>query len=90
MGPSGAAESTRKLRSGSLTREPLGAILSGPIGRQEDIRQPGRTHNGGLAQLVERLNGIQEVRGSTPLSSTTHRPARISAPAGSFCLRLTG
>ena len=25
---------------------------------------------GGIAQLVERLNGIQEVRGSTPLVST--------------------
>ena len=28
---------------------------------------------GGLAQLGERLNGIQEVRGSTPLSSTISR-----------------
>ena len=27
-------------------------------------------NNGGLAQLGERLNGIQKVRGSTPLSST--------------------
>lgn len=27
---------------------------------------------GGVAQLVERLNGIQEVRGSTPLISTTY------------------
>ncbi len=26
--------------------------------------------NGGIAQLVERLNGIQKVRGSTPLTST--------------------
>ena len=26
---------------------------------------------GDIAQLVERLNGIQKVRGSTPLSSTT-------------------
>ena len=26
--------------------------------------------SGGVAQLVERLNGIQEVRGSTPLIST--------------------
>ena len=26
--------------------------------------------SGGIAQLVERLNGIQEVRGSTPLTST--------------------
>ena len=28
--------------------------------------------DGGIAQLGERLNGIQEVRGSTPLISTTH------------------
>src|SRR5690606_12213416 len=29
-----------------------------------------RTSGGAIAQLVERLNGIQEVRGSTPLGST--------------------
>lgn len=28
------------------------------------------TSGGAIAQLVERLNGIQEVRGSTPLGST--------------------
>ena len=28
---------------------------------------------GGIAQLVERLNGIQKVRGSTPLVSTTDK-----------------
>ena len=31
---------------------------------------------GGVAQLVERLNGIQEVRGSTPLISTTAKKKR--------------
>ena len=31
---------------------------------------------GGIAQLVERLNGIQEVRGSTPLISTTSKQNR--------------
>ena len=29
-----------------------------------------RLKNGVLAQLVERLNGIEEVRGSNPLGST--------------------
>lgn len=29
-----------------------------------------QTSGGAIAQLVERLNGIQEVRGSTPLGST--------------------
>ncbi len=28
------------------------------------------TQRGGIAQLVARLNGIQKVRGSTPLTST--------------------
>ena len=28
--------------------------------------------NGDIAQLVERLNGIEKVRGSTPLISTIH------------------
>ena len=33
---------------------------------------------GAIAQLVERLNGIQEVSGSTPLGSTT---GHLSEPA---------
>ncbi len=37
-------------------------VSSGLSGRQ--------TQFGGLAQLGERLHGMQEVRGSTPLSST--------------------
>ena len=37
---------------------------------------------GAIAQLVERLNGIQEVSGSTPLSSTNKAP-RVT-PAGLF------
>ena len=35
---------------------------------------------GVLAQLVERLHGMQEVSGSTPLSSTIKQ----SSPCGSF------
>ena len=35
--------------------------------------------DGVLAQLVERLNGIEEVRGSNPLGST---PFRFSAGQG--------
>ena len=36
---------------------------------------------GGLAQLGERLHGMQEVSGSIPLSSTTNRrgPYRLEA-----------
>ena len=40
----------------------------------------GSTTYGALAQLVARLNGIQKVRGSTPLCSTT----KHSALAGCF------
>ncbi len=41
---------------------------------------------GALAQLGERLNGIQEVSGSIPLSSIkTNRPLH-SFEAGGFCL----
>ena len=35
--------------------------------------------DGAIAQLVERLHGMQEVRGSTPLSSITFQPLRFSA-----------
>ena len=34
--------------------------------------------NGGLAQLGERLDGIQKVRGSSPLSSTAHFVSRAA------------
>ena len=33
-----------------------------------------RTEYGGIAQLGERLNGIQEVSGSIPLISTKDQP----------------
>ena len=37
--------------------------------------------DGGIAQLVERLNGIQEVRGSTPLTSTSLEKVSASSSA---------
>ena len=37
-------------------------------------RKTQQTSGGAIAQLVERLNGIQEVRGSTPLGSTKAIP----------------
>ena len=37
-----------------------------------DAAYPNRIPDGAIAQLGERLNGIQEVRGSTPLGSTRH------------------
>ena len=42
---------------------------------------------GGIAQLGERLNGIQEVRGSTPLISTSTESGLLSVDKSSdFCL----
>ena len=43
--------------------------------------------NGAVAQLGERLNGIQEVGGSTPLSSTRSRVARAAAGISPACCR---
>ena len=43
---------------------------------------------GGIAQLVERLNGIQKVRGSTPLTSTIKRKIeRKTANGRLFCFK---
>ena len=47
-----------------LTSFSIGAIINTVVGVAD-------ASHGGVAQLVERLNGIQEVRGSTPLISTT-------------------
>ena len=47
--------------------------------------------NGGIAQLGERLNGIQEVRGSTPLISTIVEPVEPHGLAGfSLCSKVCG
>jgi hypothetical protein len=53
-----------------------------------------RLRRGAIAQLGERLNGIQKVRGSSPLSSTKH-PVRttfsrpLAGGEGSFFGNLT-
>ena len=43
--------------------------------------------HGGIAQLGERLNGIQEVSGSIPLISTRGTPQRKLWCSFSFCIR---
>lgn len=43
------------------------------------------TSRGGLAQLGERFHGMEEVRGSNPLSSTTHSSLKKAAFSGLFC-----
>ncbi len=42
------------------------------MGRKSTANLSGGETYGVLAQLVERLNGIEEVRGSNPLGSSFH------------------
>jgi len=44
-----------------------------------------RTQNGAIAQLGERLHGMQEVSGSIPLSSTIFHDAAISVLISNGC-----
>ena len=56
---------------------------AGVLRRRLDCSTYGRV--GAIAQLVERLHGMQEVRGSNPRSSTVRAPGRSSslpAPSG--------
>lgn len=50
--------------------------------------------DGALAQLVERFNGIEEVSGSTPLSSTTQsrvvRSSKRQLAVGRTCRGICG
>ena len=57
-----------------IDREPS-ATLAMPVG------QVARNGNGAIAQLGERYNGIVEVSGSIPLSSTNHTK---NPPQGGF------
>jgi hypothetical protein len=52
--------------------EPLTPLTHGALDRAGQRRLYAASHSAGaIAQLGERLNGIQEVRGSTPLGSTS-------------------
>src|SRR6266542_2216138 len=81
-----AARAARRERA-HLTRapEPAGRRGLGPT-RPTPLRGPDRaTYTarapGAVAQLAERLHGMQEVRGSSPLSSTTpNSQVRAAAP----------
>ena len=70
--PSSAAKCSHGMSS---HREPSSGVAAAPASRYYFERRAGNCgylpgFTGGLAQLGERLNGIQEVEGSTPLSST--------------------
>ena len=47
---------------------------AGETGREQEA--PDLSNPGAVAQLGERLNGIQEVKGSIPFSSTRHKRLR--------------
>src|SRR5699024_4067014 len=66
-----------------LTFPAASAIITDVAGQDHRTRHKSKTKYGGIAQLGERLNGIQEVSGSIPLISTK-RPA--TQVAGLFCL----
>ena len=51
---------------------------------------PAPADGGAIAQLGERLNGIQEVRGSTPLGSTTPLPGRTARMDATFLASVAG
>src|SRR3546814_18595226 len=67
----------------TLFRSPDGAAKGGvPVAGARYWRGRHAKWHGALAQLGERLHGMQEVSGSIPLGSTiTKRPAK----AGLFC-----
>ena len=61
-------------------------VLTTPVGKLDWPR-----FGGVVAQLVERLNGIQEVRGSNPLGSTSQSVAALSDfPKWSGCAARNG
>ncbi len=53
-------------------------------GAGDSIRAASRKRVGDVAQLVERLNGIEEVTGSTPVVSTNLGISAVFAPAKSL------
>ena len=68
--PVPAAYSSGSQRAGRLWPGVYGrASVLDSLGTSQRLRSS--TNRGAIAQLEERLNGIQKVRGSNPLSSTT-------------------
>src|SRR5216684_3773585 len=66
----------RRLEEPSGHGDPAWLHSRGKLGRDFSAN---RAHCGAIAQLGERLNGIQEVGGSTPPGSTSLRP-----PSGGY------
>src|SRR5215212_4680438 len=68
------------------------ALLSRGLRGGMVMTKPGRKrHQGALAQLVARFHGMEEVRGSSPLSSTHYFPwssAKRIAVISALCLVL--
>ena len=70
VGLPAAAAQTRSKRT-VAARDEAGRLIPGDFPHCKSVGlAENRTSRGVLAQLVERLNGIEEVRGSNPLGST--------------------
>ena len=80
-----------KISKNLLTNACTPAIIINVAGANASGAASQRTEYGGIAQLGERLNGIQEVSGSIPLISTKLRIDRMSVKwiSGLFFLRWT-
>ena len=61
----------KKFRAGGVLRSATSAKMALAAGDLRAIIVHTAILNGVLAQLVERLNGIEEVRGSSPLGSNS-------------------
>ena len=74
-----------ELRSGRkragiwLDRKGKSANITGVFAQIKSTPESKLEENGAVAQLGARLNGIQEVRGSIPLSSTENKGVMASA-----------
>ena len=75
-----------------LAKTQICVIMFRQSGERSALRQcspPVHPPFGGIAQLVERLNGIQKVRGSIPLVSTSQKLKRTLVVLAFFCCGLT-
>ena len=68
------------------TKSSLSRLYQPKLNSPETLENQGFHNYGGIAQLGERLNGIQEVSGSIPLISTKLRKTvETSRFGGLFC-----
>jgi hypothetical protein len=67
-------------------RSAVRSRLAPPNLLQQDLHRRTKAYRGAIAQLGERLHGMQEVSGSIPLSSTKIQNPRLMAGVFAFWL----